>query len=110
MQYTPRGGKIVVRTAYGAQRVLIEVEDNGIGIAEEHLPHIFKRFYRVNRAQHGSGSGLGLSIVKRVIEAHGGTVSVRSQLNSGTTFTLHLPHQAETSGSIGSTSSASESR
>jgi len=110
MQYTPRGGKIVVRTAYGAQRVLIEVEDNGIGIAEEHLPHIFKRFYRVNRAQHSSGSGLGLSIVKRVIEAHGGTVSVRSRLNSGTTFTLHLPHQAETSGSIGSTSSASESR
>jgi PAS domain S-box-containing protein len=110
MQYTPRGGKIVVRTAHDAQGVLIEVEDDGIGIAEEHLPHIFERFYRANRPQHGSGSGLGLSIVKRVIEAHGGTVSVRSQLNCGTTFTLRLPHQAETSGSIGSTSSASESR
>jgi PAS domain S-box-containing protein len=110
MQYTPHGGRIAVRTAQDAQHVLIEVEDSGIGIPEEHLPHIFKRFYRVRRAQYGSGSGLGLSIVKRVIEAHGGAVSVRSQLNRGTTFTLSLPYQIETSGSIGSTSSASESR
>jgi two-component system, OmpR family, sensor kinase len=63
------------------------------GIAPEHLPHLFERFYRVDTARnraHG-GAGLGLSIVKAIVEAHGGTVSVESKLGAGSTFMLRLP-------------------
>lgn len=93
IQYTPANGTIVLRSAYHDQQVILEVQDSGIGIAEDDLPHIFKRFYRVDkaRASQSGGSGLGLAIVKQLVEAHGGTVSVSSQLGKGTTFTISLP-------------------
>jgi signal transduction histidine kinase len=71
----------------------LTVADTGVGIPAEHLPHIFERFYRVDRARshpHGS-TGLGLAIVKQVAEAHGGQVRVRSEPDAGTTFTVALP-------------------
>ena len=74
-------------------KILIEITDNGSGIAEEHLPRIFERFYRTDlaRARQAGGSGLGLSIVKHIIEAHEDTIHVRSKIDVGTTFGFLLP-------------------
>jgi len=78
-----------------SQTVRIEVRDNGIGIPEEHLPHIFERFYRVEatRPRHGrsNSSGLGLAIARSIVEAHGGKIGVTSQIGVGTTFYIDLP-------------------
>ena len=72
--------------------ILIEVADNGIGIAPEHLDHVFDRFYRVDksRSRAQGGSGLGLSIVKHIIDAHKQTINVRSANNLGSTFGFTL--------------------
>jgi len=74
-------------------KVQITVSDRGRGIATEDLPHIFEPFYRGRRAvdEQVHGNGLGLSLVKRIVEAHGGRVSVKSAPGEGTSFTLHLP-------------------
>ncbi len=74
------------------ENMLIEVSDNGIGIEDNHIPHLFERFYRVDkhRSRSGGGSGLGLAIVKHIIEAHGQTVNVRSAPGVGSTFSFTL--------------------
>ena len=71
----------------------IRVADRGCGIADEHLPRIFERFYRVDRARSRKlgGTGLGLAIVKHIVQAHRGRVTVESTLGVGSTFTIHLP-------------------
>ncbi|UKN03815.1 ATP-binding protein [Paracrocinitomix mangrovi] len=73
-------------------KILVEVADNGLGIAEDHLPRLFERFYRVDksRARHIGGSGLGLAIVKHIVEAHGESISVRSTEGKGSTFSFTL--------------------
>jgi signal transduction histidine kinase len=78
--------------AQGIQ-VLLGVKDNGSGMAPEHLPHLFERFYRVDKARDraAGGSGLGLAIVKTIVESHGGQIWVESQLDQGTTFWILLP-------------------
>jgi len=90
--YCPEETKIAVRFFDLEHTVMIEVSDNGYGIAPEHLTRIFERFYRVdpNRSRAKGGSGLGLSIVKRIIEAHGYTIQADSQLNKGTRFRFGL--------------------
>lgn len=72
--------------------ILVEVSDNGLGIAEEHLPHVFDRFYRADkhRSREAGGTGLGLSIVKHIIEAHHQTINVRSNVGQGATFGFTL--------------------
>ena len=93
IRHTPEGEQILIRAAVSPMEVTVQVIDAGVGIAPEHLPHLFDRFYRVDTARtrtHG-GAGLGLSIVKAIVEAHGGTVAVESKLGAGSTFTLRLP-------------------
>jgi two-component system, OmpR family, sensor kinase len=101
LRYTPSGGTVALGLALEGSRArrgppcwaLLSVSDTGVGIAPEHLPYLFDRFYRVDRqrTRADGGSGLGLSIVRWIAEAHGGQVSVRSELGVGTTFEVLLP-------------------
>ncbi|MEO5907912.1 MAG: ATP-binding protein [Ginsengibacter sp.] len=94
IKYGKQNGSIEA-SAYkvDGKKILIEITDNGYGIGEEHLPRIFERFYRTDlaRARKAGGSGLGLSIVKHIIEAHEDTIHVRSKIDVGTTFGFLLP-------------------
>jgi heavy metal sensor kinase len=93
MRYTPPGGKISIVTAAVNGRARLAVSDTGQGIPAEHLPHIFDRFYRADKARSRSegGSGLGLAICKQVAELHGGEIEVESRVGQGSTFTFSLP-------------------
>ncbi len=94
LHYTPSGGRVFVRLDHMGEHVHVQVQDTGIGISAEHLPHIFERFYRVDksRSRAGGGSGIGLTIAKHLIEAHGGTITVTSPgSNQGSTFAFTLP-------------------
>ncbi len=93
LRYTPGGESATVRVARSATEAVVEVADHGSGISSEHLPHLFDRFYRVDKARSREfgGAGLGLSIVKTLVEAHGGRVEVRSEVGRGSTFTVRLP-------------------
>ncbi len=77
--------------------IKVSVADNGAGIPAEDLPHMFERFYRVDksRARAGGGSGLGLTIAKRLVEAHGGSVDVWSESGKGSVFSFTLPAQGQ---------------
>ena len=92
VKYGKEGGNTRVKFYDMEENVMIEVEDDGIGITEEHLPRLFERFYRVDksRARHQGGSGLGLAIVKHILDAHGHTINVRSKEGQGSTFTFTL--------------------
>jgi signal transduction histidine kinase len=91
--HTPSGGNITVTAQNQGQWVEVNVTDNGEGIPAEDMGNLFERFYRVDksRSRPGGGSGLGLTIAKRMIEAHGGIISVKSELGKGSTFTFTLP-------------------
>jgi two-component system, OmpR family, sensor histidine kinase BaeS len=93
LRYTPEGGTIMLRAeAREAHRIALVVEDTGTGIAAEDLPHVFDRFYRGDRSRQGTGeSGLGLAIVRSLVEAHGGSVAVESAPGQGARFTVTLP-------------------
>lgn len=92
-RYTPRGGKITVAAKAEGKFLAICVSDTGCGIDSSDLPHIFERFYKIDRARTGSasGSGLGLAIVKAIIAAHGGTISAESSPGQGTRIRFTLP-------------------
>ena len=95
LQHTPPGGSVVLSLAREDTRALLMVSDTGEGIQPDALPHLFDRFYRADPARnhHRGGAGLGLAIVKWIVESHGGTVSVTSQLGQGSIFTIALPLQ-----------------
>jgi two-component system phosphate regulon sensor histidine kinase PhoR len=93
IKYTPDGGQVDISTSLAGGFVNISCKDSGIGIPKNHLPHIFDRFYRVKdkTTRHITGSGLGLSLVKQVVEAHQGYIDVHSDPTHGTTFILSFP-------------------
>lgn len=91
VKYTPASGEVVVRLSGEPGRVTLDVEDTGVGIPEEHLPHIFERFYRVPSPDPEKGLGLGLSFVAWIVKAHGGTIGVHSPPAGGTRFRVCLP-------------------
>ncbi|MGA2284664.1 MAG: ATP-binding protein [Dehalococcoidia bacterium] len=93
IKFTPEGGAVRVSAKSIDGFVEIDVEDTGDGISTEKVPRIFERFYKVDRARGDRGTGLGLAVVKHTVEAHGGTVRVRSQEGRGSIFTLVLPAQ-----------------
>ncbi|MCE5340059.1 MAG: PAS domain-containing sensor histidine kinase [Planctomycetaceae bacterium] len=92
IKFTPAGGKVSIVTKLFNDTVAITVSDNGMGIPKEDLPKVFERFYRVQRpGKEIAGTGLGLPIVAQIVERHNGTISVESELNKGTSFTVSLP-------------------
>jgi two-component system, OmpR family, phosphate regulon sensor histidine kinase PhoR len=99
LRYSAPGGRIVCRSRRDAGGVAISVSDNGSGIAHDHLPRIFERFYRADpsRSREEGGTGLGLAIVKHLVEAHGGTVYAESEREQGTTVTCWFPGVPHTS-------------
>ncbi len=99
VQHTPDGGVVTLNLECIGREAAMSVTDTGEGIASEDLPHIFERFYRADKARvrKGGGAGIGLAIVRWIVEAHGGSVNVRSTVGEGSTFTLWLPLAASQS-------------
>lgn len=93
INYTPAGGTVTLTAEARKDRLHLQVIDNGPGIPTESLPHLFERFYRVDRARtpNQGGAGLGLSIVQQIVHSHKGEISVESTLGKGTTFHIELP-------------------
>ncbi len=95
VKYSDEGGTINITAEQKSGRVIIAVQDHGIGISKKHLPRLFERFYRVDKARSRQlgGTGLGLAIVKHIVQAHDGEVSVESTAHEGSTFSIHLPQK-----------------
>ncbi len=93
IKYSPQGGTIDFTLIREPDQVVFHISDQGLGIAEDDQAHLFDSFYRGENVTDIQGSGLGLSIVKQFVELHGGTISVESAVNQGTTFTVSLPVQ-----------------
>jgi len=91
IKYTPQGGQIGISLINGGNRVATSITDTGQGIPPKDLPHIFERFYRVDKHRNEDGTGLGLAIAKRIIQLHDSNIDVASKPNAGTTFSFALP-------------------
>lgn len=94
VKYSPTGSEVSLTSSKDAKVGIINITDQGIGIRATDLPHIFERFYRADSSRSKSdtsGYGLGLAIAKKIVEAHGGLIQVRSSIGEGTTFSIHLP-------------------
>ncbi len=100
IKYTSEHGRLEIILAVENDFARIDIADTGIGIPPEHLPHIFDRFYRVDKARNrmDGGTGLGLAIVKWIAEAHGGSITVKSSVGKGSTFSVRLPIQGPVNG------------
>ncbi|NLL90695.1 MAG: ATP-binding protein, partial [Dehalococcoidales bacterium] len=90
LKHTPSAGSVFIKAVNEKDSVSIEIKDTGDGIPEEHLPHIFDRFYRIEE-NNDNGFGLGMAICKSIVEAHNGEISVESKQGKGTVFKIRLP-------------------
>ncbi|HUI89518.1 MAG TPA: GAF domain-containing sensor histidine kinase [Anaerolineales bacterium] len=96
IKYNRPNGSIVLHGDFSTTEILISVQDNGIGIPEEALPHLFQKFYRVREHEaKATGTGLGLSICKQIVQGHGGRMEVKSKIGVGTAFTVRLPRSSK---------------
>ena len=93
IKFTPAGGKATISTELRKGSLIVCVTDTGVGISKEDLPHVFERFYKVDKARSGGGTGLGLAIAKHTVQAHGGSIRANSREGQGTSFTFSLPLQ-----------------
>ncbi|WP_460206627.1 sensor histidine kinase [Scytonema sp. NUACC21] len=96
LYYTPYGGKIEIKASRISFHLLVKIQDTGVGIAPENLEKIFERFWRadLSRSYHSGGAGLGLPIAQAIVQSHGGSIAVTSQLGVGSCFTVRLPTSA----------------
>src|SRR5581483_3333831 len=94
IKYTPRGGEALLDLRCESTDIVLTVSDSGVGIAKEHLPHIFDRFYKVPSSDPEKGLGLGLSFVAWIARAHGGSIDVETEPGGGTRFIVRLPISA----------------
>ena len=92
IKYTPEGGRVSASLIIGEQTITTQIADTGQGISDEDMPHIFERFYRVEKHRNLDGTGLGLAIAQRIMQLHNSTIEVQSETNLGTTFSFPLPH------------------
>jgi two-component system sensor histidine kinase BaeS len=93
LKFTPQGGKVSVEVKEEQRAAVIIISDTGIGINENDLPFVFERFYRVDKSRDrkSGGSGIGLTIVKKLVKAHGGTIRMESRVGEGTSIEIHFP-------------------
>jgi signal transduction histidine kinase len=91
VKYSPAGGLITINLEYEAHKLILRVQDEGIGIPEADIKHLFEPFHRGENVDAISGTGLGMVITKHAVELHGGTIDVESQVGIGTTFTVVIP-------------------
>ncbi|MBS4197763.1 ATP-binding protein [Lederbergia citri] len=94
IKYSPKGGNIFIRVYGSEDMISIDVKDEGLGIPEDAIPHLFQQFYRVDNSDRRriGGTGLGLAIVQEIVKAHGGVITVSSEYGKSSTFTTHFPH------------------
>jgi two-component system heavy metal sensor histidine kinase CusS len=93
LRFTAEGGTVQISIRVKATHSEVTVSDNGCGIAPEHLPRVFDRFYRVDSSRSSSGAGLGLALVKSIVDLHGGTARIQSEIGHGTVVTLTFPNR-----------------
>jgi len=92
IKYNRTNGSVIVTANFSESEESINIQDTGLGIPEESIPHLFEKFYRVREHEGAaSGTGLGLSICKQIIQGHNGRIEVKSKMGVGTSFTIHLP-------------------
>jgi signal transduction histidine kinase len=97
IKYNRPGGLVVLSASAQESNTCISVEDSGVGIPEDAIPHLFEKFYRVRETEgHAAGTGLGLAICKEIVQGHGGRMEVRSKLGEGATFSVFLPRSGRT--------------
>ena len=97
IKYNRPNGSILLRGDFSTSEILIAVQDTGVGIPEDALPHLFQKFYRVRENEtKAAGTGLGLSICKQIVQGHGGRMDVKSKIGVGTSFTVRLPRSGKT--------------
>jgi two-component system, OmpR family, heavy metal sensor histidine kinase CusS len=93
LRFTTQNGSIQIVLAEDAANFEVRVSDSGCGISSEHLPRVFDRFYRVDSSRSSAGAGLGLALVKSIVDLHGGSVRIQSEVSRGTTVTLIFPNK-----------------
>ncbi len=97
IKYNNPNGNVVLQAEANEKELSISIQDNGMGIPEQDLPHLFEKFFRVREHESKvTGTGLGLSICKQIVQGHGGRIEVKSKLGSGTVFTIYIPRSSKT--------------